>query len=101
MRELFNLAPVGPSGVGDVRGGAGTGPGALEATAQDFEAVFLAQMLNSLTRDLDPGGPLGGGRGDPFRSMLTDEIAKLIRRAGGVGVGDAVLQEMLKMQEVT
>lgn len=72
----------------------------LEAAASEFEAVFIAQMLQSLTSDLEGDGPLGGGDGDPFRSMLTGEVAKLISRAGGVGVGDAVLQEMLKMQEV-
>jgi Rod binding domain-containing protein len=32
--------------------------------------------------------------------MLRDEYAKLVSRSGGVGVADAVLREMLKMQEV-
>ena len=101
MSELFNLGPLAPSGAGDARGGVGNRPGALEAAAQEFVAIFLAQMLQSLTADLGGDGPLGGGEGDPFRDMLTGEITKLISRAGGVGVGDAVLQEMLKMQEVT
>jgi peptidoglycan hydrolase FlgJ len=72
----------------------------LRETAQDFEAIFIAQMLRALTDGLDGEGPLGGGEGDPFRGMLGDEIAKLISRSGGVGIADAILKEMLKMQEV-
>ena len=44
---------------------------------------------------------LGGGESDVYRDMLNDEMAKLISRTGGIGVADAVLREMLKMQEVT
>ena len=33
--------------------------------------------------------------------MLQDEYAKLISRSGGIGIADAVLREMLKMQEAT
>lgn len=95
-------AAVAPkSGVLEGQAGA-AGTGRLKESALEFEAVFLAQMLRSLTSDLEGSdGPLGGGEGDPFRSMLTDEIGKLISRAGGIGVADAILQEMLRMQEAT
>lgn len=74
---------------------------ALRRTAEEFEAVFLAQMLNGMTSGLSGDGPFfGGEEGGPFRSMLTDEVAKLISRSGGVGVADAILQEMLKLQEM-
>lgn len=76
-------------------------PEALREAAQDFEALFLAQMLAGMTKGLAADGPmLGGGDADPFRHMLTDEIGKLISRSGGVGVADAILREMLKVQEV-
>jgi Rod binding domain-containing protein len=32
--------------------------------------------------------------------MFNEEMAKLISRSGGIGVADAVLKEMLKLQEV-
>ena len=102
MSEIAQLAPLAagrpdaPAGVG------GAGLDRLKETALEFEAVFLAQMLKSLTSDLEGSeGPLGGGEGDPFRSMLSDELGKLISRAGGIGVADAILQEMLKTQEMT
>ena len=97
--ELRTMPAIG---AGPATEGTAPRPGreAMETVAGTFEAVFIAQMLQSLTSDLERDGPLGGGDGDPFPSMLTGEIAKLISRAGGIGVGDAVLQEMLKMQEV-
>ncbi|HLT01485.1 MAG TPA: rod-binding protein [Geminicoccaceae bacterium] len=72
---------------------------ALRHAAQEFEAVFLAQVLGVLNQGFgnDLLGDAGGGI---FHEMLNDEIAKLISRAGGVGVADAVLREMLKAQEV-
>jgi flagellar protein FlgJ len=71
------------------------GPGKIDAfrqAAQEFEAIFLAQVLAKLNPGLDEHSP--------FHDMFNDELAKLISRSGGVGVADAVLKEMLKSQEV-
>lgn len=73
-------------------------PPALRRAAEQFESMFLAQIL----RDFTAGtvGSAAGGEAGPFASMLQDEYAKLISRSGGVGLADAVLREMLKAQEV-
>lgn len=78
-----------------------TGPriDAMRRAAADFEAVFLGQMLAELTADLSADGPLGGGD-DPFAAMLRDEYGKLVGRQGGIGIADAVLRQLLGMQEV-
>lgn len=90
------LAPAGPT-----PGGADHSRiGALRDAANEFEAIFLAQVLDTMTQGLGADGLLGGGEGEVFRDMLNDEVAKLISRSGGIRVADAVLQEMLKMQEV-
>jgi peptidoglycan hydrolase FlgJ len=73
---------------------------ALRHAAQDFEAVFLAQVLGTMTQGMAGDDLLGEGQDDVFRDMLNEEIAKLISRSGGIGVADAVLREMLKAQEV-
>lgn len=79
---------------------------AWRAAAEEFEAVFLAQMLATMTQGSGLQG-LGGGSGadgngqDVYQDMFTQEVAKLISRTGGIGVADAILQEMLKTQEVT
>ncbi len=74
---------------------------ALHDAAEQFEAVFLTQMLSTITKGLGSEQLFGGGPEQSFfHDMFTDEVAKLISRSGGVGVADAVLQEMLKVQEV-
>jgi peptidoglycan hydrolase FlgJ len=62
----------------------------MRHAAQEFEAMFLAQVLGTMTQGL--GGEDLPGR-PPGRLLLRDverEIAKLISRSGGIGVADAV-----------
>jgi peptidoglycan hydrolase FlgJ len=72
---------------------------ALRDAAQEFEAIFLAQVLGTMTQGLGGEDLPGDDQGEVFRAMLNDEVAKLISRSGGIGVADAVLREMLKAQE--
>ena len=73
----------------------------MRKTANDFEAVFIAQMLQPMFQNLGAEEPFGGGHGeDVWRSMQVQEYGKAITEAGGIGVADAVLREMIKMQEL-
>jgi Rod binding domain-containing protein len=72
----------------------------LRQTAAEFEAVFLAQMLATMTQNVGQGLAGASAGEDAFGDMLNQEMAKLISRSGGIGVADAVMQEMLKMQEI-
>jgi len=77
-------------------------PEEVDAAAQDFEAVFLSQMLQHMFADVDMN-PLSEGKSpgeDVYKSMLIDEYGKILSRAGGIGVADHVKREMLKLQEV-
>lgn len=69
-----------------------------QAVANDFEAVFLQQMLSAMRQGLAEDSPLGGPDSE-FGSLLAAEQAKLISRAGGIGVADHILGELLKLQE--
>ncbi len=69
------------------------------ASAEEFEAIFLAQMLQTMTQELGGAGEVAGGE-DVYRDMFNKEVAKMISRSGGIGVADAVLQEILKTQEI-
>lgn len=74
--------------------------GAAKA-AQEFEAMFIAQMLKPMFQSLSTEGMFGGGKGEEmYRSLLVEEYGKTIAKAGGVGIADQVKAEMLKLQEV-
>ncbi|MCH8488910.1 MAG: rod-binding protein [Oceanicaulis sp.] len=74
-------------------------PDQIRATAQDFEAVFLAQVLEAMMGETTQSS-FGGGPGEAaFSSMLNEEYAKVITRAGGIGLADSLAREMLRYQE--
>jgi flagellar protein FlgJ len=73
--------------------------GKIRETAQKFEASFLSAMMQSMTAGMKTPDVGGGGAGeDMFKSLLAEEMAKQVSKAGGIGVAAAVQKEMLKMQ---
>jgi Rod binding domain-containing protein len=99
MSEVLQAQTTAPAGPASGPGTSGR-QDALRATAQEFEAIFLAQVLAHLNPAPSGEGQDGSGDHGLFHTMFNEEIAKLISRSGGVGVADAVLREMLKLQEV-
>ncbi|MDE2182242.1 MAG: rod-binding protein [Alphaproteobacteria bacterium] len=68
--------------------------------SQDFESVFLAQMLAPMFDGISTDGPFGGGQGEAmFRSLMVDEYAKSMAAQGGIGLADTVAKELLRVQE--
>ena len=72
----------------------------LKKTADDFESMFLEQMVDRLTQSSETEGPLGenGTGGSVWRSMLSNEYAKSIAKSGGVGISDQIMRSMIQMQ---
>ncbi len=68
--------------------------------AEEFEALFISEMLAPVFESVDTGGLFGGGQGEKiYRSMMVQEYGKAIAKAGGIGIADSVQREILKMQE--
>jgi Rod binding domain-containing protein len=72
----------------------------MRETAEAFEASFLSQMLKPMFEGLSTEAPFGGGEAEgAWRGFLVEAMAKQTVRAGGVGLADQVVAQMLKMQE--
>jgi Rod binding domain-containing protein len=70
------------------------------AQAEDFESVFLQTMVQEMFAGLGKEGPLGQGEaGGAWRSLLVQQYAGGIAKAGGVGVADNVYRDILALQE--
>lgn len=87
-----------PEGAGDVSAARRE---ALRAQADDFEAMFLEQMLGQVFAASGDEGTFGeaGPGSDVYRSMLVTEYAGMMARGGGIGLSDQIYSELLKMQE--
>lgn len=71
----------------------------VRKAAEDFEAVYVAQMLKPMFDSLPSEPPFGGGMAESFwRSMQVEEYGKAIVRNGGIGLADAVMRELLRAQ---
>ncbi len=72
----------------------------MRDAAKDFEAFFIGQMMEHMTAGIETNETFGGGHGeDMWKSMLNQEYGKEIAKSGRLGIGDQLLQGMIKMQE--
>ena len=79
----------------------GASPEQIDRAAQDFEAVFLSQMLETMFAGISTDGPFGGGHAEGvFRSLMIQEYGKTLAKHGGIGLSDAIKRDMLQLQEV-
>ena len=69
--------------------------------AEEFEAVFIAEMMKPMFEGLSTEAPFGGGKGEEvFRGMLIQEYGKVLSQTGTIGIADVVKQELIKSQEI-
>lgn len=77
-------------------------PGNEAGVAREFETMVLNELFGLMFQGLSTDGPFGGGSGEAmFRPMLIQEYAKGVAQSGGVGLGDAVLAEITRLQTRT
>jgi peptidoglycan hydrolase FlgJ len=70
-----------------------------QATATDFEAMFLNSMFAQMTSGLKGEGPFGDTPGTGvWRSMLTEQYSKSFAKAGGVGISSEVYRTLILQQ---
>lgn len=86
--------------VGGIVDALGAQNGKTKKTADDFETVFLENFTQTMMNSNGTEGPLGenGTGGDVWRSMLTQEYAKQLQRAGGVGLSDQIMRDLIQVQ---
>jgi Rod binding domain-containing protein len=74
---------------------------AARAAAEDFEAVFISQMLETMFQGVKTDGPFGGGHAEGvFRSLMVKEYGAQVAKIGGIGLADNIFAEILKLQEI-
>lgn len=68
----------------------------LFRVAQDFQGLFVKQMLSAMRKNLDrESDPLYGGmRQQIFEDMLYDEYAKAMSKTGGFDLADQIYRQM-------
>lgn len=71
-----------------------------DKAAQDFEAVYISEMLKPMLETVEVDENFGGGKGEEvFRGLLVQELGKSVAKQGGFGLADHVRAELIKIQE--
>jgi flagellar protein FlgJ len=67
----------------------------LRQVAEDFEAIFVKQMLESMRGTLNPENRLvdTGMAGDFFEDMLDDEYAAIMSKTAGFGLANLIVDQ--------
>ena len=72
----------------------------IKKAAQDFEAFFVGQMMETMTEGVQTDEYFGGGHGEEmWRSMLNQEYGKEVAKGGKLGIAAPVMASMLRAQE--
>ena len=73
----------------------------IEHAAQEFEAVFISEMLKPMFSEINEPDPLfGGGSGERvFNGMMVQEYGKIMADQGGIGIAESVKAELIKIQQ--
>ena len=72
-----------------------------EATARDFESMFMAQMLESMFGDSVGNDAFGDeDSGQIYKGLMMDAYGKEVAKSGGIGIAQYVKKELLALQEV-
>ncbi|MEZ0328961.1 MAG: rod-binding protein [Dissulfuribacterales bacterium] len=69
----------------------------MKKACADFEAIFLAKMLESMRKTIPKSGLLNGGKQEEIYTYFMDEnLAKLASQGKGTGLGQWLYKEMAK-----
>ncbi|WP_308388916.1 flagellar assembly peptidoglycan hydrolase FlgJ [Acidithiobacillus sp. AMEEHan] len=69
-------------------------PAAILATAKQFEAMLLDEMLSTMSKTTFGSDLLGKSSGPMFQSLFTEQIAQTVAQGRGVGLASTLAQEI-------
>ena len=67
---------------------------------EEFEAVFLAQMLEHMMGESTEDSMFSGAGQGAWKGMLNEEYAKVKAKAGGIGLADDLAREVMRYQDI-
>lgn len=72
----------------------------VEKSAREFEAVFISEMMKPMFEGIETDPMFGGGFAEEtYKSLMLQEYGNVITEAGGIGIADHVVAELLRIQE--
>lgn len=86
MREAADLSPSRKQDEGK-----------LKDACQQFESLFLTQMLKEMKKSIPKSEGEGNKEKDTYEDMMYEEVAKSMASSGGVGMANILYQQMQEL----
>jgi len=68
----------------------------IKKAAQDFEAIFINQLLKSMRNTVEESKLWGDGRDMKlYRSLLDEQLASQMAKTGGIGLADLLAEQLM------
>ena len=72
----------------------------LRSQATELEGVFLNTLMKEMFASLETEDGFGGGYAEEtWRGMQAEQMASAMAEAGGIGLADSILGDLLALQE--
>lgn len=68
--------------------------GALQETAQQFEAMFLQMIMKSMRATVEKSDLFSSQSMDTYEAMYDRELATVLARRGGIGLADVLTEQL-------
>ena len=70
-------------------------PKQLKKVCEDFEAIFIKQLLEEMRKTLSNGGLMGKSiRAQIYQDIIDEQIALKMAHAGGIGIGEKLYRAL-------
>ena len=88
-------------GLASLRGEAAHSPDkAVRATAEQFEAYFVQQMMKSMRESIEKSDLVYTGNMDMYQDLMDKEVSLQMVRRGGIGLANMLEKQMLQQQNL-
>lgn len=68
----------------------------LKKAAEDFESLFIQQMLSAMRKTVPESDLFGDRKAEKmFETMLDEEMSKNMSKAGGIGLSKMIYEQMV------
>ena len=73
----------------------------MEKVARDFESVFVNKLFQSMRKGVPKSGLLDSSAMKMYQSMMDQEMAKLMSKGKGMGIGEMVYKDLSRLDKVS
>jgi flagellar protein FlgJ len=101
IKPLVSSAVLPAPAAAGERGGKKINEKKLRQAGEDFEALFLNQLLQSMRRTVIKSKLLGEAPGkEVYQSLFDRELSQKMAHQGGLGLGKVLVQKVLEKEKI-